>query len=231
MVAVVTVPILVHDLGTARFGLLSLVWVLIGSFSIIDLGLGRTLTQFIASALGRGDVNAIAPLVWSSLVLMFAFGALAGTVVALLGPWLVHGGLRIPVSLQAESLESVYLLALAFPIVLVTAGLRGVLEAQQRFGLSNMVRIPLGIVTFAGPLLVLPFTLRLSAVILVLVVGRCIAAVTYLVLCLRTTPGLTRRAGPRLSQMVPLLRMGHGSRSATSLPRCSSIRTVSLSVL
>jgi O-antigen/teichoic acid export membrane protein len=205
---VVTVPILVHYLGATRFGLLSLIWVLIGSFSIIDLGLGRTLTQFIASALGRGDVDAIAPLVWSSLVLMFVFGALAGSVVALLGPWLVHGGLRIPVSLQAESLESIYLLAFAFPVVLVTAGLRGVLEAQQRFGLSNLVRIPLGMVTFAGPLLVLPFTLRLSAVIIVLVVGRCIAAVAYLVLCLRTTPGLTRRAGPRLSQMLPLLRMG-----------------------
>ena len=208
LVALVTVPILVHHLGTDRFGLLSLAWVLIGSFSIIDLGLGRTLTQFTASTLARGDVDAIAPLVWSTLVLMLIFGAVTGTVIALLAPWLVHGGLRIPVSLQAESLETLYLLALALPIVLVTAGLRGVLEAQQQFGLSNLVRIPLGIVTFAGPLLVLPFTVRLSAVVLVLIVGRYIAAVAYLILCLGSTPGLARRVGPRLSLMGPLLRMG-----------------------
>ena len=208
LVALVTVPVLVHYLGRDRFGLLSLAWVLIGSFSVIDLGLGRTLTQFVASALGRGDVAAIAPLVWSSLLVMFIFGALAGSGVAVLAPRLVHSGLRIPVALQGESLQSLYLIALGIPIVLVTAGLRGVLEAQQRFGLSNMVRIPLGIMTFAGPLLVLPFTVRLSAVVLVLIVCRCFAAVAYLVLCLRVTPGLARRAGPRLSLMASLLRMG-----------------------
>ncbi len=208
LVGLVTVPILVNRLGYERFGLLSLVWVLIGSFSIIDLGLGRTLTQFVAAALGRGDVNAIAPLVWSSLLLMLAFGTLAGTLVAVLAPGHLHEWLRIPISLQSESEESVYLLAVGFPIVLVTAGLRGVLEAQQRFGLSNLVRIPLGIVTFAGPLLVLPFTSRLSAIVLVLIVGRLIAAGAYLVLCVRATPGLARRAGPRLSQILPLLRMG-----------------------
>jgi len=208
VVALITVPILIHALGNNRFGLLSLGWVLIGSFSIVDLGLGRSLTQFVASALGRGDVDSIAPLVWSSLVLMSIFGTLAGAVLAVFAPWVVYDVLRIPLSLQAESLESIYLLALGLPIVLVTAGLRGVLEAQQRFGLSNLVRIPLGIITFAGPLAVLPFTTRLSAAVLVLVVGRFIAAGAFLILCLTFTPGLARRAGPRLSQMWPLLRMG-----------------------
>lgn len=208
LVGLVTVPILVHGLGNERFGLLSLAWVLIGSFSIIDLGLGRTLTQFIAAALGRGDVDAIAPLVWSSLLLMLFFGTFAGTVMAVFAPGLVHDWLRIPASLQRESQDSIYLLAIGFPVVLVTAGLRGVLEAQQRFGLSNLVRIPLGIVTFGGPVLVLPFTSSLSAIVLVLIVGRIVAAGAYLLLCLRVTPGLARRAGPRLSQMAPLLRMG-----------------------
>ena len=208
LVGLITVPLLIHYLGQDRFGLLSLAWVLIGSFSVIDLGLGRTLTQFVASALGRGDVGAIAPLVWSSLLLMFIFGTLVGIVIASLAPWLVHGALRIPVWLQGESLESLYLLAIGVPIVLVTAGMRGVLEAQQRFGLSNLVRIPLGILTFAGPLLVLPFTVRLSAVVLVLILGRCAAGGAYLALCLRTTPGLMRRAGPGLAQMASLLQMG-----------------------
>jgi O-antigen/teichoic acid export membrane protein len=199
---------LVNALGNGRFGLLSLAWVLIGSFSIIDLGLGRTLTQFVASALGRGDYEAIAPLVWSSLLLMFIFAALGGTVLAVFAPGLAHVWLRIPVSLQAESQESIYLLAVGFPVVLVTAGLRGVLEAQQRFGLSNLVRIPLGIVTFAGPLIALPFTSRLSAIVFVLIIGRFIAAGGYIILCLKTTPGLSRRVGPRFSLMAPLLRMG-----------------------
>jgi O-antigen/teichoic acid export membrane protein len=41
LVGMVAIPPLVRGLGIDRFGLLSLVWVIIGYFSFFDLGLGR----------------------------------------------------------------------------------------------------------------------------------------------------------------------------------------------
>jgi O-antigen/teichoic acid export membrane protein len=43
VVAVITIPFLVRALTLSRFGLLSLVWIVIGYFSLLDLDLGRGL--------------------------------------------------------------------------------------------------------------------------------------------------------------------------------------------
>lgn len=207
-VGVVTIPKLIHGLGTERFGILSLAWVLIGSFSLFDFGLGRALTQVVATTFGRGAVAELAPIVWSSLLLMLICGGVGTGIVLAVSPTLVHSWLRIPFWLQPESLMAFDLLALGLPLVVVTAGLRGILEAQQRFGLSNVVRIPLGAFTFVGPLLVLPWTNNLAATVLVLLVGRLVAALAYLGICLRATPGLARWPSVRLSNMTSVLRLG-----------------------
>ena len=41
VVAVFAIPLLVRGLGTSRFGVLTLAWVLVGYLSIFDLGLSR----------------------------------------------------------------------------------------------------------------------------------------------------------------------------------------------
>ena len=53
--ALVTIPFLVRGLGTERFGILSIAWVVLGSSGIFDLGLGRATTKFVAGSLGRGE--------------------------------------------------------------------------------------------------------------------------------------------------------------------------------
>ena len=52
VVAIATIPIIVRELGVERFGVLSLVWVVVGYFSLFDLGIGRALTKFVSDKLG-----------------------------------------------------------------------------------------------------------------------------------------------------------------------------------
>ena len=54
LVALVSIPILIRGLGTDRFGILTLAWVVIGYFSLFDLGLGRAVTKLVADRLGAG---------------------------------------------------------------------------------------------------------------------------------------------------------------------------------
>ena len=54
LVALVAIPRLVHAMGMQRFGILTLVWMLIGYLSLFDLGLGRALTNLVAQKLGAG---------------------------------------------------------------------------------------------------------------------------------------------------------------------------------
>ncbi len=60
VVAVITIPFIIHGLGIERFGLLSLAWVVLGYFAIFDLGLGRATTKFVAEAIRNIDRNEVA---------------------------------------------------------------------------------------------------------------------------------------------------------------------------
>ena len=208
IVAVFCIPILIRGLGHDRFGVLTLAWALIGYASLFDLGLGRALTQLVAKKLGAGEDREIPALVWTSLLLMLLLGVLGAAVVGLLSPWLVHRVLNVPGDLQRETVQSFLLLALSIPVVISTAGLRGLLEAHQRFGLINALRIPMGIFTFAGPLLALPFSKSLVPVVATLLAGRILAWAAHLLLCLRVVPELGRTISWERSTVGPLLRFG-----------------------
>jgi O-antigen/teichoic acid export membrane protein len=208
IVAVFSIPILIRGLGTDRFGVLSLAWGLIGYASLFDMGLGRALTLLVAKKLGEGDEKEIPTLVWTSLLLMLALGVVGTAVIGGISPWLIHGILKVPEALQGETLRSFYLIALSIPVVISTAGLRGLLEAYQRFGIINALRIPMGIFAFAGPLLALPFSKSLSAVVGVLVVGRFIAWGAHLFFCFRVMPMLRQGIFWQRSSVGPLMRFG-----------------------
>lgn len=207
--ALVSIPVLIRHLGAPRFGVLTLAWAAIGYFSLFDLGLGRALTQAVAARLGsRLGVAELPVVAWTALLVMTVFGVLGGAVLALFSPWLVGGILHIPASLQGESLGAFYMLALSMPAVVPTAGLRGLLEAHQDFGLATALRIPLALFTFMAPLAVLPFTNSLVPIVGVLVVGRYLTWVAHLIACVKRYHYLRDRPSPRLSVVVPLLRLG-----------------------
>jgi O-antigen/teichoic acid export membrane protein len=208
LVAFFSIPLLIKGLGTDRFGVLTLVWALIGYASLFDLGLGRALTQLVAAKLGNEEDVKIPALVWTSLILMFLLGLVGAVVLVILAPWLVHRALHVPGSIGRETLAAVYLLGISIPFLVSTAALRGLLEAYQRFGLTTALRLPMGILTFVGPLLVLPVSRSLVPVVGVLIVIRAITWAAHLVLCLKTLPMLRLRIAWETSAVRPLFQFG-----------------------
>ncbi|HEX8830099.1 MAG TPA: flippase [Longimicrobium sp.] len=206
--AVASIPVLIHSIGTERFAILSLAWIVIGYFSLFDLGLSRALTQVVADRLGASDGRDLPEVVWTALALMSALGVLGALILAALTPWVVGGGINVPPALRTETVYTMLLLAVGLPFVISAGGLRGVLEAYQRFDVVNAIRIPTGIFSYLGPLVVLPFTRSLAAVVAVLVVGRVAGWLAHLYFCVRLVPELGRRVSLRPRLVAPLLRFG-----------------------
>lgn len=209
LAALALVPRLVHGLGVDRFGVLSLAWLLIGYFTLFDLGVSGALTRMVSERLARSAHDEVPPLVWTALALTAAMGLVGGAALVALAPWLVGHALRIPEALRPESLRLVTILAATLPVVTTTAALTGVLSAQQRFGSLNAVRVPLGVLTYAAPVAVLPYSHSLVAAGVALASVRVVAGLTYLEMCLSRTPGLRARIGiaPRLVRPI----LGFGS--------------------
>jgi O-antigen/teichoic acid export membrane protein len=190
LAAAVTLPTLAHTFGIDRLGVLTLAWVLLGSFGLLDFGLGRSLTQSVAARLATDRAHELPVEIVTSWFVLAVLGAGAGLALALATPRIVADVLTVPAGLEEETRHSLYALAAGLPFLTLSSGMRGLLEAQQRFDLVNFVRMPLGLLTYLGPLLVLPFTRSVAAAVTVIAASRVLACVAYLVFCLRGWPHL-----------------------------------------
>lgn len=170
--AVVSIPLLTRGLGADRFGFVALAWATVGLFSMFDFGLGRAVTRLVAERLATGRDADIPELVWTmTWALLGASTLLALTGVALAG--IIAGRvLEVPPSLGGEAVGVTMLLALGIPALVHGVALRGVLEGAQKFGQVNRLRIPLGVVTYLGPLLALPFGGDARIAVGMIVLGR-----------------------------------------------------------
>ena len=209
LVAVAALPLLIRGLGTERVGLLTLAWSVIGYASLFDFGLGRALTQVVAERRQQRVANGDLPdVVSSALAAMLLIGCAGAIVMLALARWATHVGLNVSPNLQDETLAAACLLAAGIPVVVLTSGFRGILEAYERFDLANAVRVPIGISTFVGPLLVMPFTHSLAWAVGVLLVARVAGLVALIVLVHRVAPTLTRRPSIAHPSLGPVMRSG-----------------------
>lgn len=205
--AIVAIPILIDSLGTARFGVLSLAWALVGYLTVFDFGLGRAVTREVIQILDE-DRSQASGVVWTAVAAIFGLSCLGAALLAVITPFLVDDALQLPASLGEEARTTFYLVAAALPFVISTTALRGVLEAQGRFDLVNFVRAPTGIWTFAGPLLVLPFSNTLPPVVAMVVAARLVTWLLYLLLCVRNLPELKQWRRPTAQRLRALARFG-----------------------
>ena len=152
LVAAAAIPRLLADLGSERFGLLALMWALIGYFGIFDFGVGRALTYEVAVARAEGDDRRVTARIRAGFLLTVAAGllglALVGVVIAPnVGAWFGVDG-----SGQNFEFAFVIIAAAVLPTTM-TSGLRGALEGSDRFFESNLNRSVLGVLMFLAPYL------------------------------------------------------------------------------
>jgi len=192
--AVASMPYVIHGLGAERFGILSIAWTLLGFCGLLDLGLGRATTKFVAECLGSGKVDQLAAIVWTSLSIQVGAGAVGSLLALGLIPPLVDRWLKISPALAQDTKTSFLILAASVPVVIAGNALRGVLEAAQHFHIVNYVKIPANACIYLLPALALPFGLGLPGMVSLLVLVRLGTMAAYLAACLRFFPGVGRKS-------------------------------------
>ena len=185
LVGIVTIPIIIDDLGVDRFGVLALVWTLVGYFGLFDLGVGRAVTHAVADAIATKQRARVPGIVTSGLIFTAGIGILGMTLVLVGKGALVESVIRPPQALADEVMLAMTGVAIGIPIVTLASGLRGVLEGYQRFNLVNYARLPLGVWTFICPLFVLDTVQPLAWTTFLLVAGRLVTVLLYWFYCHR----------------------------------------------
>jgi O-antigen/teichoic acid export membrane protein len=205
---VVCVPALVRGLGTDRFGLLSLAWAVAGYFSLFDMGLGRALTKLVADRLGGPDEGEVPELAGTALVALGLLGIAGGVILAACSRLLVERVISVPPALQGEARTAFLLLGLAVPFVVISSGLRAMLDARQRAGVLTAIRVPSGVLSFLAPVAILPFSRSVAASVSALLCLRALACIALGLAVVRAYPSVAAGVAFQRRLLRSLLTIG-----------------------
>jgi O-antigen/teichoic acid export membrane protein len=208
LAGLLTIPYIVRGLGTAQYGIFSIATMLIGYFSIFDLGLSRATVKFVAENLSADRIHKVPELVWTSLSLLVALGSLGGILAALFVPVSVTHLFKMPPSLAGEARTALFILCASMPIMLGNDALRGVLEASQRFDLVNCVKVPSSVLFYSVAALVIPLGVHVAGIVSLMVAIRLVSSLFYLSFCLRVIPGLRSNFRVSRASLGPLATFG-----------------------
>jgi len=206
--AFVSIPILARGFGPARFGLVVLAWSCVSVFSLFDFGLGRALTRVVAEKLATHEDASIGEMVWSASWALLALTALLAIAGFATAPMIVDHLLHVPAENRVDAIGVVRFIALAIPPLAHGVALRGVLEAAQRFRVINQLRVPLGVATYAGPLLALPFGADARTAVGIIVVARVTYWLAHFFVLGGVAPGIAHPRAPTKRALSELLTVG-----------------------
>lgn len=206
-IGVLTIPVLTRELGPARFGLIGLAWAVLEYLAVFDAGLGRATVHFVAREL-RGTDGVPGHVVLLSLGIQTLLGVLAGAALALAAPWLAGGVLRVPPELQEETRRAFQVLAATVPFALLGLGLRGLLEAAERFDIVAAIRIPSSAATFIVPAVAAVGGATVPQILVALLLVRVLACLTTAILVRRVVPRIAWSARGSWRQMRSVAAFG-----------------------
>ena len=205
--SLIATPLLLAKIGVGGFGVLALVWLILGHFTLFDFGLSRATANHIAKcdASMPGERGAV---LWTSLGLNLLWGLLGATAVYVVG----EPALDALFAADAAAAEQVALalpwLAVAVPIATVGSVLTGALEGCRRFDIANILHSIGSVATQLAPVAIAyGYTSELTALIAATVLTRAFTAIAALLVTAHIiAPGIPR--GFRKSLARELLRYG-----------------------
>ncbi|HAL61301.1 MAG TPA: hypothetical protein DCP08_02715 [Chloroflexi bacterium] len=192
LVTLLLTPYVVSKLGVERFGVWSLILVIVSYFGLLDLGTGAAFVKYISEHKTKGEEKAINEVVTTGFV-FFTFLA-----IMVLVPFWLWGGsllnlLRIPSALLEEAR---FVLGVAF-ITLCLSNTFSVFQALilglQRMEATNAIVIITSLPRIGGTFLVLQLGYGLKGLILNEAAVSLLAALLLLIVSFRLLPTLQLR--------------------------------------
>jgi O-antigen/teichoic acid export membrane protein len=148
LLGIALIPILIKEMGTERFGFLSVVWSMLGYFGFLDLGISRTITKMVAEEgvhpADRQNFNFIHVghqlVQWVSVI-----GAILGSAIVVLN---FHHIFKVDAVMASELKWSAVIIMVTVPFVVLTSYYRGLLDGRFKFSESNWIQVCGGILLF-----------------------------------------------------------------------------------
>jgi len=202
-VALVTIPLLLARVGEVRFGILALVWLILGHFAVFDFGLSRATANRIAKV-PRTDLAGARSVFWTSLWINLGCGVVGALVLFVIAEPVLVQFFHMSDAGREEALGATPWIAAAVPLATLAGVLAGALEGRERFDVVNAMQGFGAVITQAAPLVAAyAISTEIDTLIAASVLGRLLSVALLLLANLRlVAPGMpvapTREHGREL---------------------------------
>lgn len=170
VVAIVAIPLIISFIGTERFGILSIAWIILGYVGILDLGIGRALTKYLSEQINSDKLDQSGPLIGSAILISLGVGLVLMVVLFLAAPSITGYMFNIEEALEVESQRAIQILAFSLLFNILAIDFRAILEAFQLFKITSFVQSISTSFAYLGLAAISFFTVDLSVLTLFLTI-------------------------------------------------------------
>lgn len=207
LAALVAIPILIRNLGTAAFGVFSIYMAVVGYFGLLDLGIGRAVTTKVAHHDSRHEPELLASSVATAVAMLAVLGAAGCIAILVFRNAILNTLLANSPGTVTDGANSLAVLAITIPAVLLSGVFRGALEGLREFKRVSQIAMPVSALLFAAPALASFWSPTLTSMMWAVLAVRVLALVLFARLSFRRVAGL-HLTRPVPAQAGLLLRTG-----------------------
>ena len=141
LISLVTTPIVLNALGVTAYGLISLVSVIIGYLTVMDMGLDLPITKYLAEDQAKVDTGAANRMLNNALQLYFVIGVVGMLVIIFTSKMFAYRVFKVPDDMLSEAVTVFQLAGIGFLGSVAMSWGRAVSMGVQRFEITHGVSV------------------------------------------------------------------------------------------
>ncbi len=197
-IRIVALPVIIHGLGNERYGIYVILMSVTGYVGLLDLGIGISLTKFVAEYYATRDYRRLNEMLSTSLVLYVGLGILGALVLVGCADLLIRHVFHIPPLLWHEARLVFWISAVSLFNGLTLGIFGNLLNGIQRQDVSRLITIASSLVTNGGGILLVSCGYKLVAFVLFSTATAFVSFLVQMAVARRLVPEV--HLSPRLFQ-------------------------------
>ncbi len=189
VVLLATVPLYIDVIGVERYGVLSVIWLLLGYFGLFDFGIGRAVAHQVAACTENCPEEKRHEILWTALLSAIPLSLLGAALLYFAVGYALENWVQMHSGLRAEVGDTLVWVSLSLILLLLSGVFGGAMTGMRRFLEINVLDVGtkflLQVLPLGAALLLSP---ALGDLAMAVFFARLLSLVGWVAVCYRIMP-------------------------------------------
>lgn len=189
----VTIPIVVHGVGTSAYGVFALTSVILGYVAFLDFGLTGAVVRSVSKHTALGDPSALQRAIGTAFTLLIGLGIAGSVAIVVFSPLVVGSLLHVPKELEPDARFALQVAGIGFGVNMILVVFAGVVQGLQRFDVFAIRSVVLSTLNSGSQIAAVLLGGGLRALVLVTIAVSVLGFLIFFVASRRLLPHISFR--------------------------------------